>query len=51
MEVVLEDREVRAQLSAKGQARARQFDWRTSAEKTLALLAKTAATVRDEKGR
>ncbi len=49
MEAVLEDREAGAQLSAKGKERAQEFTWRSSAEKTLALLAKTAAAVRDGK--
>ncbi len=48
METVLEDMEVRAQLSAKGWERSQEFDWRSTAEKTLALLAKTAVAVRGE---
>ena len=51
MEAVLEDRGVRAELAAKGRERAREFTWRSTAEKTLALLAKTAAAVRDERTR
>ena len=49
IETVLEDREERAQLSLQGQKRAKEFTWRSTAEKTLALLARTAAAVRDER--
>jgi O-antigen/teichoic acid export membrane protein/glycosyltransferase involved in cell wall biosynthesis len=42
MEQVLESAELRKELSEKGRARAREFEWRRCAEETLAVLARWA---------